>query len=106
MRLLRSFYLLGPFNKQRVALCVVNEDTLRLEVTVHRLPLYCLLIVMVRHCHRVLLPECDLLGFAVGPSLLQCSLFLFNQINQGEHERHLPVNSMPRGEELFKSERR
>lgn len=89
-----------------MALRIINKDALRLEVTMNRLPLDGLLIVMTRHRHRVFLSECDLLGLAVGPSLLQRCLFLLNQINQGKHEGHFPINGMPRRKEFFESEGR
>ena len=89
-----------------MALRIVNKDALRLEVTMDRLPLDGLLIVMTRHRHRVFLSECDLLCLAVSPSLLKSCLFLFNQINQGQHEGYFPINGMPRGKEFFESEGR
>jgi hypothetical protein len=59
---------------------------------------------MVRHRYRVLLPECDLFCFTVGSALLQSSLFLFNQINQSQHESNFAIYRVTWGEEFFKAE--
>ena len=78
--------LLDSFNEQGMLLNVVrivHKNALGFKVTMDCFTLDSfLLIIMVRHRYRVLLPECDLFCFTVGSALLQSSLFLFNQINQ------------------------